>query len=372
MKLIKRMEYLLSVFCCFLAPLHRCLAFGRPSILIVDGFLIGDGILLRPLLIALVERYEKTHDIFVISGNHSEYIYSDLSSRITIIDLQFPWCVYDYSFKRIFKLFALWLKLFFMNIEIALEPRGDFRNVAWTSLACPKQLIGFNFTGGDTLLTTIVPDNGEIVHLFEHTSRLGAVLGLSVKEDDMIMKPLVQKQNKKFRIGISFAGSQPLKSYPEELGLALLNSLADLADCEIWYILAPQENVYTIEKLEQKLKGKVQYFKGNFEQYFNFIMQLSCYIGMDSGGGHLCSMFGIPSVIIFGTQEPSYCRPVGNHPLLCVESSLKLDCRPCDGVTCTNSRYLACLHNINSKVIIDFVKIVLSKNVLFGSGVKID
>jgi ADP-heptose:LPS heptosyltransferase len=334
----------------------------------VDGFLIGDGVLLRPLIFSLIERYGETHDILVVSGCHSRQIYADIASRIRIIELQFPWATYNYSFRSLGRLFAVWLRLFVTPVELALETRGDFRNIVWIALACPKSLIGFDFTGGTTLLTNIVPDDGRIAHVFEHTRRLGSVLHLPVMEENMFMRHPIPTAEGKPRIGISFAGSQPLKSFPEGIGLNLLCELNKSLDAEIWYIQTPQENIYTKDMLSRIFDGNIQVFNGSFEQYFGFLQTLSCYIGMDSGGGHLCSMFGIPSVIIFCTQKPSYCSPIGGHPLLCVENNRQLTCRPCDGVTCVNGTYQECLLDIDFNAIIRFIQNNLARSNVARQG----
>ena len=251
---------------------------------------------------------------------------------------------------------------------MAIEARGDFRNIVWAALACPTRLIGFDFTGGARLLTDIVPDDGKITHLFGHTKRLGRILNLEVTDGRIKMDLLPSPKGKVARIGISFAGSQTLRRLPAETGLALLRDLAQSMDAEIWYIQSPQETVYTDELLERELGDRLRLFSGNFEQYYAFLKTLDCYIGMDSGGGHLCSMFGIASVIIFGTQQPSYCSPVGGHPLLCIENSRQLACRPCNGVTCVNNIYQECLQEINFDAIKRFVKDSITQPYLVRQG----
>ena len=355
--LIGRVERIIRIIRLILTPVHRRVAHGRPAILLVDGFLIGDAVLLRPLLRAIIERYGKTHDILVVSGRHARHIYADMLPDIRIIEFQFPWATYDYSLRKLVQLGAIWLRLFTTRVEVALEARGDFRSIAWTSLACPARLIGFDFTGGAALLTDVVPDDGTIAHLFEHARRLGGVLNLEFAEEHIRMDLPTHPKGETARIGVSFAGSQPLKQLPREVGLALLRQLAtDVDAAELWYIQAPQETVYTDEVLERELGGRLRLFRGNFEQYYAFLQTLDCHIGMDSGGGHLCAMFGIPTVVIFGTQVPFYCRPMGGHPLFCAESALALACRPCDGITCVYETYQKCLLDIDRHTIVQFVR----------------
>ncbi|MEI7590398.1 MAG: hypothetical protein WCJ49_03700 [Deltaproteobacteria bacterium] len=333
---------------------------GRPAIVLVDGLNIGDAVLLRPLIISIIERYEKTHDIIVISGSFSKYIYEDILSRINILELQFIWSHLFRSPRHMLTVCKTWLRLFAVNVEIAIETRGDFRSIAWMALACPSaRLIGFDFTGGERLLTDVVPDDGQITHLFTHIQRLGKTIGVDVSKENIAIRS-VPLLNEKPRIGISFAGHQEMKNIPHDTGIRLLKELIQIkGDADLWYIGAPQGDPLPNNVIENEFGNAIKIFKGNFYEYFIFLQTLNCYVGMDSGGGHLCSMFAIPSVIIFGMYDPSFCSPLGTHQLLCIEGSGKLDCKPCGGDVCINPIYKECLRNIDTVAILDFVKTTL-------------
>lgn len=344
--------HIIHAIICFLK--HIFSACSEPCIVLVDGFLIGDAVLLRPLIKSLIHKYSSTHKIIVISGCHSREIYSDLNDSIQLIEYQFPWAVYDYSFQRITNLIRIWCKLYLMSIDIAIEARGDVRSISWMYLTCPVRLVGFDFTGGRSLLTDIVPDDGKIVHLFEHVQRIGRSVGCSVSDVDIKHAWSNSEHRIGKRIGLSFSGSQILRNLPEDIGCHIINTLISDSDCEIWYIQSPAEKVFTTNYLTQKFGSHVHVFTGNFKEYFDFIKSLSLYIGMDSGGGHLCSLWEVPAVIIFGTQLSYYTMPVGNPSLYCAESETCLPCRPCRGVNCRNDVYQKCLIDI------DFTKIIKS------------
>jgi ADP-heptose:LPS heptosyltransferase len=358
-RLIKAIEKCILIARLGLRPFKKLLTRDKTAcILVVDGFLIGDTVLLRPLMKALVGKYGQSHKILMLAGPHAQYILSDVASDIHIIEYWFPWATYDYSPRSLTRLFGSWLTFFTKNVDIAVETRGDFRSIAWTSLFCPHTLLGFDFTGGGRLLDTIIPDEGAVVHLFEHIKLIGQALRVTIKEQDILLAPHISHTSI-FKIGISLVGSQPLRSFPYHKKLEIIDRLLEQDRAEIWYIVAPQDPAASIEALRQRFGEKIHFFHGSFAEYFHFMKTLDAYIGMDSGGGHLCSLFGIPAIILFGTQEPWYCRPVGSANLFCVETAEKLSCRPCDATTCTNPEYQRCLSRISVEEIIALVNHVV-------------
>jgi ADP-heptose:LPS heptosyltransferase len=330
---------------------------NTPCLLLVDGYRVGDSILLRPLIKGLIERFSATHKIIVLSGKHALHVYSDYLDQIEIINYQFPWASYDYSISSLKKLLTNWYILYGKSVEIAIESRGDFRSISWTYLSCPKRLIGFDFTGGARLLTAVIPDDGKIAHLFEHVKRIGSFIGCEVEAENIRLQKHEKIVNVKKRIAISFSGSQPLRNLPVTVGLGIIRRLMEETDFELWYVMSPSEINFSRDLLENNFGNKVKIFSGDFDAYFVFLQTSDIYIGMDSGGGHLCSLWGIPSVIIFGTQPSAYASPVGKHPKLFLENESSLPCRPCDGVACINDAgFQKCFTDLETDKIIAFCK----------------
>ncbi|MGD0283762.1 MAG: hypothetical protein ABSB95_15550 [Dissulfurispiraceae bacterium] len=357
-KSIAFLEIILRIIHFFLLRINKFfLVDNAPCLFLVDGYRIGDSILLRPLIKGLIDKFSSTHKIIVLSGKHAFYVYSDYLDQIEIIDYQFPWASYDYSISSIKNLLINWSIIYRKSIEIAIETRGDFRSIAWTHLTCPKRLIGFDFTGGAQLLTDVITDDGNIAHLFEHVKRIGSFVGCTVQEENVRLKKHHKIENANKRIAVSFSGLQPLRNLPIAMGLGIMRRLIDESDFELWYIMSPSEKYFRTDLLEKHFQNKVKIFSGSFKAYFDFLQTSDVYIGMDSGGGHLCSLWSIPSVIIFGTQLSSYASPVGKHPKLFLENESFLPCRPCDGVTCISKvGFQECFAGLEVDKIITFCK----------------
>ncbi len=323
---------------------------------VVDGYLIGDAVLLRPLIKALMREYSSSHRILLISGYYTRCIDADFINSIEFTELRFPWATYDYSLRSILKLFRILFCLYVIPIDVMIETRGDFRTIALSYLTCPDTLMGFDFTGGRRFLTKVVSDDGTIKHLFKHIEAIGDCIGVKVSIADMIIIEKKQISHSDKIIGVSFCGSLPLKTLKKDTGYEIIRLLLNEKDCKICYVLSQNDKIYTEIELRNNFRDKIGIFKGGFKEYFDFLKQLELYIGMDSAGGHLCSLWGIPSVIIFGTQQSWYCKPVGSHPLLCLETQKELKCRPCAGRQCENTIVQECLNNINIGLIPAFYR----------------
>jgi ADP-heptose:LPS heptosyltransferase len=81
---------------------------------------------------------------------------------------------------------------------------------------------------------------------------------------------------------------------------------------------------------------------------------------MDSAGGHLASMYKIPCMLFYGTNESKYFYPKGNEKLVLLETEKILSCRPCSGANCTNEIYQNCLHTITKKQIEEGIEKLIS------------
>ena len=337
-----------------LALLTRALHRKRPKYLISDGYLIGDTVLLRALSRSALR---KSENVYFMGGPHCRLVLSDIPVKLIIS--QWPWATYNYKILNLLRHVFLFLKIFILQPEIIVETRGDFRSILFLYMTCPEKIVGYSFTGGRAFLD-LEPENAEkIFHLELHNQLLARSQGLDYESYDIrFSKKRVPIRNK---IGISFSGSQILKTLPWSLAEFILDRLLAKKFRPV-YIISPDDHFLKAGANEKLLSSKnIETWKGNFSDYFSQIQSLNGYIGMDSGGGHLAAMFQIPSLIIFGTQNPDYCRPVGNEELIILETKEELFCRPCNGTDCSNRIFQKCLTGIEEKRIENAMKMFFAK-----------
>ncbi len=232
-----------------------------------------------------------------------------------------------------------------------MEPRGDFRSIFCLFMACPEVLVGYSFSGGGRFLNREPKEMEHIAPLEEHHRRLGECLSLDYRLSDFFLsqKSRVGSAGRK-KVGLSFSGSLPLKCLPEEMALDLVSRLAQRG-VELIYIAAPHDHFLAVSNAVAS--GKITIWKGSFSEYFQLISGLDAYVGMDSGGAHLAAMNRIPSLIFYGTQVASYCRPPAYPEQTCWEPVSPLSCRPCPGKICVNGdRYQNCFYLMDRKAVV--------------------
>ncbi|MBL8022434.1 MAG: hypothetical protein JNM27_22345 [Leptospirales bacterium] len=332
LKLVARWLWILRVIrlpllpIAFVARLRK-----RPDFLVADGFLIGDCVLLRPMLGAMCRKGRVRY----IGGAHAKEILGDLGVEHEVF--QWPWANYDYSVGSAFRLLSLWFRILVLQPRVIVEPRGDLRSLAVLYLTCPQRLAGYSFTGGAFMLD-VDPALPEVVHLEEHNRVLATSLGLEYRLDDLFQTA----GNGDGSVAISFSGSQPLKVMPTNVAKFIVQRLQK-SGRRVSYLRGPGDFFLSVpENLALLEEAKIPIKQESFKDYVSILRRVSGYIGMDSGGGHLASMFQKPSVIFLSTQFSAYCGPRGKQAIF-VESAESLACRPCAGVTCINDQYLRCL-----------------------------
>ncbi|MCE9598453.1 MAG: hypothetical protein K8S54_10835 [Spirochaetia bacterium] len=324
--LVLRLLRLIFLPVAWLARLRK-----RPDFLVADGFLIGDCVLLRPMIAAMLREGR----VVYLGGSHAREILWDMD--VTFETFQWPWANYNYSIRKLLGLIGLWFRILILQPRTIVEPRGDVRSLAFLYLTCPRRLAGFSFTGGHFMLD-VDPELSEVVHLEEHNRVLSKSLGLRYSIEDMFCAPEPGNGS----VAISFSGSQPLRAMPTNVALALLGRLKSLG-VNMSYLKGPGDFfLKNPENLAVVAKFNIPILEGTFSAYINALKNASGYVGMDSGGGHLAAMMQKPSIIFFSTQHSWYCGPRGKDTQA-VETDEILECRPCAGITCTNERYLRCL-----------------------------
>ncbi|MBF0364249.1 MAG: hypothetical protein HQK50_01685 [Oligoflexia bacterium] len=361
---LKRLEQALVTFVLLLRyaflPLHliivvvkKVAGFSSPKFLVVDGFLIGDAVLLRPLIKSVLSDDEQA---VYIGGTHSKFIFDDF--KIKIIFQQWPWANYDYSIGSLIKLLSLWSRLLWLTPEFCIEARGDFRSIAFCSLAWSGKIVSYAFTGGKKLLHLDASDSDErlkeqVFHLEEHNRALALALGLNYDRKLIIKQRPPVRAERRPVIGLSFSGSRPLKVLPllfaERLLKLLKMSLRE--DVSLKYLISPndfflgQEQDGGVRLLKQY---QVEFFKGNFEEYLDEFSTLAGYVGVDSAGAHIASMYDLPVLVCFNTMLAEYARPIHDKVATLELPYGECKCRPCEGSLCVGEHTLQCFTGIGA------------------------
>jgi ADP-heptose:LPS heptosyltransferase len=323
------------------------------KILIVDFHLIGDIVMLTPLLKELRSIYPDS-SIALLSGHWSKDILANNPGLIdTFITYNAPWTVEKKdTFLGLIKIISL---LRGEAFDIAIDVRGDFRNIIILKLSKIKRLIGFSFSGGGWLLSDKIYDNGELDHIISHHHRIAQHLGSNISLRNFLPELWLSKDEKKCfldkkkYIAIHFGASKLLRILSLEDAREIVTSLLREFDKDL--VLFYSDEIkdlinYIIELPEVAGNKRIKVFRGNLREFLISISGAELYIGMDSSGAHIAASFKIHTIVIFGPAEPKLCRPIGNS-VKTISLSKHLDCRPCNQITCTNSVYQRCYKELD-------------------------
>jgi ADP-heptose:LPS heptosyltransferase len=138
-----------------------------------------------------------------------------------------------------------------------------------------------------------------------------------------------QKIEKKNNIVIHPGASKQLKEWSLEYFIKLTDLIIENTAYNVTYIGLERE----LSNLKNSIKNvRVDFFSGSFKEAINIAMQSNCILTMDSGFGHIASALGLNHLVIIGSANPEYVRPIfKNTTVLNVK---KLSCQPCNGHRC--------------------------------------
>jgi ADP-heptose:LPS heptosyltransferase len=328
------------------------------SILIFDFHLIGDIVLLTPLLIELRRKNPRAR-IGLVAGPWAQKL---LENHPKLFDefyaVTAPWVTYDYSFSNLGALSKLLLDIRKKDWDWGIEVRGDLRQILLLFLAGAQRRISYDFTGGDFLLTDVVPDDGKPKHLLDHhiqilrylypVDEIGNVvpqLWLSDKEQSAVV------DGKEFRIvGFHPGASLPLRQLPLEKAIELLRCICEIPQTHIHLFQGPNEQAYVSDllyRVDPSSRGRIHVISVPLRRFVVELAKCDFFIGMDSGAVHIATALGVPVYVIFGPADPVFCRPVGSNVTIVMLPNEGVSCRPCDQVHCVHMQAHFCMNALN-------------------------
>lgn len=320
------------------------------AILVLDLHLIGDAVMLLPFLAALRRRYPQSF-ITVVAGPWNLPVLDGEPSIDRVIEFAAPWVKRQGLRKSCVAVMRLVRTLQAQRWDIGIDMRGDIRNILILYFANCVQRFGFDFTGGASLLTTVVPDNGQLASLLNHHERLAASLDafdgrsfvalLTLSEAELSAANCIARY-----IGFHFGASMPLRRPPVEEAAALLAAGIGQFDERVVLFSAPDIEAYVAEVLaavDPALRAHIDVWCGDLRGFIVVASRARVLYTMDSGPAHLAAATGCPTVVLFGPNRSAFTAPRGPN-VICVELDPPLPCQPCDQHRCVHpSLPQACL-----------------------------
>jgi ADP-heptose:LPS heptosyltransferase len=322
------------------------------SILLVDLHLLGDVIMLIPLL-RVVRRCHPNAHLGLVAGPWARDILAGTGLVDEFITLRASWVSKGQGLAGISGLLRTIRALRARTWDWGIEVRGDVRNILLLALARAKRRVAYDFTGGAALLTDIVPDDGALRHIIDHHAALASFLSMPMTAEERVPTlGFPQEIRSRARapsrvIGFHFGASMVLRRMPLQEACGLVLSFRDEAAARLVLVDAPDTGTFNsalLERLPATYASKIERWRGSLSEFIEFLRTLDQFYAMDSGPAHLAAAVGVDTTVFFGPNLSLAARPLG--PNVTVVERGDVSCRPCGQRRCTNSKHQECLSQL--------------------------
>jgi heptosyltransferase-2 len=324
------------------------------SILVFDFHLIGDIVMLTPLLKSLKTTYPQAR-LVLVAGVWAKEILHGTDLVDEIIPFAAPWVKYKQGWGGLLSCYHLVKRLRKQTWDLGIEVRGDIRQILLLWLTGATRRVGFDFTGGGALLTDVVFDDGVMAHLTAHHQRICEHLGIWQRDEKYLpfLKLTTEEQSQAQKIspfiGFHFGASMPLRRLPEAEIINLLSKF-EFVERRLVIFLTPDDKGFdsVLAQLSTRVRSKIQLMSGSLRELLVMLSRLSHFYCMDSGPAHIASALGVPVTVFFGPADMTCVHPMGNA--VEIISRPDVQCRPCDQVNCVNQVNQYCMVGLVARV----------------------
>ena len=341
------------------------------EILVIFYAGIGDAIMNLPFLTILKKNCPKARITLVCSKGGSEIVNkTHLVDRVEVVDLTLTRQIRDLS-KKIRQITNSLKKINDTKYDIAIEPRGDIRCIYFMHWCNAVRKVSYNYTGGESMLTDVVIPSEKTTHLIEDQLYLLKWLGISYSSADAV--PTLElikddlRKNLKFLnenrilnktiIGIHPGASWETKRW--KYYAELVQKIGEICDEAHFLVFKARGEGATADEVYSSIKShglNGQIVSESVSDYIRIIQVCNLMICNDSGSAHISAAYGIPTVVLFGPFEPSYCKPIGKKGVYTISHNLA--CKPCMSRNCKTSGN-ECLNGITVDEVLGTVEMAL-------------
>lgn len=337
-------------------------------ILVFDFDAIGDIVMLIPFLRVLRRNASKAQ-ISLVCRPHAK----DVLEQQGLVDEYFL-CDHRWfsSFKALLSDVCSAVKIISrinkVKYNLALEPRGDLRDIFFMHFCNADRKAAYTYTGGEYMLTDPIEPSQSVEHLIEDKMYFLRQMGCEFKEEDSIPRfhllPQQEEDNRLFCekygingkviVGIHPGASMEIKrwkSFPE-----LLSKIYTCYKNVFFLIFSESEELKadsSIIEVARSLNVPFYNVNTNLTEYIQRLAICDTVICNDSSAGHIAAAFGIDVHVIFGPVMPELAKPYSFSNVYVYENR-QISCRPCNQKTCNHN--MECLNTILVDEVFEGVK----------------
>ena len=321
------------------------------KILVIQINGIGDIVMSTPTFRGIREVFRHAR-ITLLAARPSKDIVEPMPYFDEIIYLNALWAIKGAKFAPVIDILRTLRR---KSFDLAIDLRGDFRNIIFMYFCDAKHSLSYQASGCDFFLTDVVtPGEGE--HSVEWGLRLLDYLGLknasselslSIKDKDYHFAEQLWRENK-------FDSSSPVviihpgvrwygRKWKSERYAEIADRLIDRYDAKVIFTGSPGE-ISCVNEVTQIMKNKPIIFAGKttIRELAAIIAKSDLFIGVDSGPMHIATAVKTPVIALFGAGDPSFIGPYGRgHKVISKQN--EFPCSPCAQTECKYPENMNCM-----------------------------
>jgi len=274
------------------------------TILITEYHRIGDVIMLIPTLDRIKKTFPMSKIILITNPNIIQ-LAEELRLADTIIGFSAPWTNWEWSLSRWKDTIAFGIGLRKLKIDFAIDFKGDLRNNWFLWLTASKKRVGYDATGGSFFLTSSFEFPFSL-HQSERSLHLLSLIKFPELNTGKNKSNNVLQQGK---IVLHPGASDTNRCWPIEHWVELIQQL--YGKYSLAMVKVPDLDNMCDEIIQQI--PDIEIFEGSLVGFYNWLKNQRILVGIDSMAGHLAAYIGVPTVTIFGSQNPDLTKPKGNN-----------------------------------------------------------
>jgi ADP-heptose:LPS heptosyltransferase len=317
------------------------------NILVISFLLLGDSIMYLPPLRVLRKNFPNA-SITLVGGTLVKKLYSNQGVFDQFIEAESFWVAKTRNPLKILKFFLTLRVVNKLQYDMAIDFRGDWRNIFYMSHINADRKISYNYTGGEYMLTDAVDGasySGSYVGSYLYLLK---ELGCDMAADDAyptlevtdtqkkLVSSLIDKKhlNEKLIVGVHPGASLEIKQLDVEVYADAIVSIREQHSQTHFFIFQGPNESEIVTSLCAILPETIEYtiIASPLSEYIAYVSGCSLLICNDSGASHIAASLNVPVVVVYTNVEPRYFSPNGRNVVRIISHSLP--CKPCTRTVC--------------------------------------
>lgn len=291
------------------------------SILLLESHLLGDTVMAQPLIARLKERFPGAR-IELFAHPWAVELYEQEGGLSAVTAARFPWVTGPSGPKAYWTFLATVLRLRRKRFGLAIDPRGDLRNIFLLWLAGARFRLGVANSGGTYLLTHLAPGPAAPLHLLQEKFLALAPLGIHYAGEAPVLTARPESaawvtqqwpRQGRPRVVIHPGASQAARRMTVDQALTIVKGCQDRG-FEVILAGTPAESDFC-QLIAGRAAQPVALAFLPLTRLMALLAASDHFVGTDSGPAHVAAALGVPTLALVEAAKAGLTAPQGAHCL---------------------------------------------------------